>query len=82
MGQATKKEFFQREPRQNRIIVCEDMDFVWDKPELKALKKMWEKELSVNYIADYFDRDPDEILVALIHLARNDKIARRKEGLV
>lgn len=82
MRQAVIKDALLIDARQNRVIVCEDMNFFWDEPELKDLKKMWDLTLSMEYMAEYFDRDPDEVLFALVHLARLDKIDRRKGGLL
>jgi hypothetical protein len=70
------------EPRLNRVCVLEDLDFWWDEWELKDIKKMWKMELSINYMAEHFDRDPDEVILAIIHLAREEKIIRRKSGLL
>jgi hypothetical protein len=42
---------------------------------------MWTRGTSVDIIARHFERDPDEVLIALIHLAREDKIKARKSGL-
>jgi hypothetical protein len=78
---AGKMDYFLKSPRKNRIIVLEDLDFVWDSWELKELSQMWEKGIHVVNIAEHFDRDPDEVLLALIHLAREDKIDRREGGL-
>lgn len=69
------------EPRKNRVIVLEDLNFVWDGSELYALRKLWNKGRSIEHISDHFHRDPDEILLALIHLAREDRIEARKGGL-
>jgi hypothetical protein len=81
MGKAAKKEALYRSARKNRVVVCEDMDFVWDQPELRELTTMWTRGTSVEIIARRFERDPDEVLIALIHLARADKIKARKSGL-
>jgi hypothetical protein len=70
-----------RKPRINRQIVLEDLNFLWDRPELRELVQMWNKKFSVLQMAEYFERDPDEILLALIHLARTDRIKKRKGGL-
>jgi hypothetical protein len=70
-----------RDARKNRIIVCEELNFVWDEPELKQLAMMWKRGDCLELMGKYFDRDPDEVLIALVHLARNDKIHRRKGGL-
>jgi predicted regulator of amino acid metabolism with ACT domain len=71
-----------RKARLNRIIVCENMNFIWDDPELKEIAEMWKLNLSIEYMANHFERDPDEVIIAIIHLAREDKIIRRKEGLI
>jgi hypothetical protein len=31
-----------RKARKNRVIVLEEMNFVWDKPELEEMAQMWE----------------------------------------
>lgn len=76
------KEFILNNPRQNRVVVCEDLNFFWDESELKEMARMWNRGASVERISVHFDRnDPDEVLFALIHIAREDKIVRRKGGL-
>ncbi len=64
-----------------RIIVLEDLNFFWNEEELEDLSFKWAEGISINEIGVYFDRDPDEVLVAIIHLAREDKITARKGGL-
>jgi hypothetical protein len=64
-NQGTKKEAFLIPARQNRVIVCEELDFTWDGPELKELKKWWTNGIGIKRIAEHFDRDPDEIIIAL-----------------
>lgn len=71
-----------RKTRKNRVIVCEDLDFVWDEPELVELAELWNAGASVESMAEHFGReDPDEVLMAIIHIARADMIATRKNGL-
>ena len=67
--------------RKKRVIVLEDLNFVWDAPELSELSVMWIDGVSVEEIAEHFDRDPDEVVLAIMHLAREDKITARKSGL-
>jgi hypothetical protein len=66
--------------RKNRVLVCEGLDFWWDEPELNVIVKMWKGGLSINQMADRFERDPDEVLLAIIHLAREDLIMTRTGG--
>jgi hypothetical protein len=76
-----KKEEIFRDARMNRVCACEDLDFWWDRSELHEMKKLWKKDFSVRWMAEHFDRDPDEVLLALIHLAKEDRISARKSGL-
>ncbi|PKG28789.1 hypothetical protein [Cytobacillus horneckiae] len=69
-------------PRKNRIVVLEDLNFVWDEPELMELAELWEQEYSVMYISDQLGRDTDEVIIGLIHLAREDMISQRRGGLL
>jgi hypothetical protein len=71
-----------RNPRKNRVVVLEDLNFIWDEEELFDITCMWNDGLSVLYIANYFDRDPDEIILALIHLAREERITQRVGGML
>lgn len=74
-------EIYMQVSRLNRVIVLEELNFVWDETELRELELMWQKNVSIKSMSKHFDRDPDEILLALIHLAREDRIKRREGGL-
>lgn len=67
--------------RKNRVIVLEELNFVWDEEELTDLTFLWTEGRDIIDISDYFKRDPDEVMLALIHLAKAEKISRRKGGL-
>lgn len=70
-----------REPRKQTIIVLEELDFVWCKDELKEVSRMWREGCSVQSIGDVLERDPDEVLLAIIHLAKSGFIKSRPQGL-
>lgn len=70
-----------RPARLDRVLVCDELDYTWDRPELRLLAKMWKDGISVKTMAEHFSRDPDEVLIALIHLARKFDIKPRKKGL-
>jgi hypothetical protein len=74
-------EIYMQVSRLNRVIVLEELNFVWDETELRELELMWQKNVSIKSMSKHFDSDPDEILLALIHLAREDRIKRREGGL-
>jgi hypothetical protein len=67
--------------RKNRIIVLEELNFIWDEEELIDLASQWYEGISVAEMAKYFKRDPDEIVLAVMHLSREGKIGQRKGGL-
>ena len=67
--------------RQKRIIVLEDLDFLWDELELEEVARQWKVGKDVRLIATSFNRDPDEVLLALIHLAKEDMVFKRNGGL-
>ncbi len=68
-------------PRKNRVIVLEDMNFIWDEWELEELAQCWKKGVNIYRLAERYERDPDEVLLALMHLAREDRIKQRDKGL-
>lgn len=64
------------------IILLEHLDFLWDWWELRELGMIWERGLSMEYAEKYFNRPVAEIMLAVIHLARIDKIKPRRGGLM
>jgi hypothetical protein len=71
-----------RAPRRNRVIILEDADFIWDEDELEEMITLWNKGVSAKRMGAIFKRDPDDVLLALIHLAKQDLITRRENGLL
>lgn len=76
------KQSHLKNARKKRVIVCEDLNYIWDQTELNKIAKFWNQSGDIRIIANYFNRDPDEVVIAIIHLARIDKINRRKGGLL
>lgn len=72
-----------RESRKKRIIVLENLDFLWDEPELNCLAELWKENKSLSEMSEHFNkRDAEEVLCALLHLARNGRIVAREWGLL
>lgn len=80
-GNNAPGDYYMQAVRKKRVIVCEDLNFLWDEPELEEMAQIWEQGWSPNYMGEYFGRDPDEVIFALIHLGREGKISNRKGGL-
>jgi len=62
-------------------IACEELDFSWYEEEIELVIQWWNTGLSVEKMAQRLERDPDEILVLLLDLARKEKIQQRKRGI-
>lgn len=63
------------------VIILEDLDFVWQERDLTKIAEMWKDGTSIAKISEHFKRDPDEVMLALIHLAKRNRIKKRKGGL-
>ncbi len=68
--------------RRSIHIALEELNFVWSEDHLKYFRLMWGAGCSVKKIAEYFKRDPDEVLLLAIDQARDGKIQRRPYGLL
>lgn len=64
------------------VIACEDLDFIWDEPDVKRFIKYWNYGLSLWEIADLLKRDGDEILILFLHCIRKGEIDRRESGIL
>lgn len=68
--------------RKQIILACEEMDFTWDRQEIKKFIEMWNVGTSIYDMAQEFGRDPDEVLILAIDQARKDAIKQREDGLL
>lgn len=62
--------------RRNIVVALEDLDFIWDSDELRDMVELHNEGKDIEYMAWFFNRDPDEVFIALFHLARKGKIER------
>lgn len=60
-----------------RVIILEDLDFGWTAEVLAEVRKMWEAGVPLAEMAGRLRRDPDEVGLAIIHLARQGEIQSR-----
>lgn len=63
--------------RRNRVIVLEDMNFIWDEDELIKIAKWDAAGYDLFQIGEFINRDPDEVWAAWMHLAREGKLMKR-----
>jgi hypothetical protein len=78
--QRIEAEYIKYKPGET-YIALEDLEFRWTMEQVKKIEQMWEEGLSWDYMADYFDRDKDEVAVILMCRARKGFINPRKQGI-
>jgi len=74
---ATEELYYMKKSRRNLQLVLEELDFSWDEDELLELARMNDEGASIREMNEVFEReDPDEIFLALFHLARQGRIQK------
>lgn len=72
---------FLTKKRRKIVILFENNDLIWDEQELNCLAEMYRDGCNVNEMCNVFQReDPDEIFLALFHLAKIGKIEKLEIG--
>lgn len=65
----------------NNLVVClEDINFHWTKGKLIDLAELWKDGRSYREMAAFFKRDPDEVVIAFLHLATKGIVYYGKNG--
>jgi hypothetical protein len=59
----------------------EDFDWRWERDDVMKLDELWKLGYNIITIADYFHRDPDEVLVLLFDRMRKGRLEQRAGGL-
>jgi len=67
-------------PEQELLITLEDLDFSWYLDEVTLVKKLWLCGCHLADIAKKVRRDPDEVAILIMHLARQGEISKREGG--
>lgn len=75
------ENYHMTERRQEVYIALEDLDFIWDIRQVLELDEMWRRGFSLQYMAEYFNRDPDEVAILLMDRLRRGRIRPRKGGI-
>lgn len=65
-----------RKIRGELVCLNEDLEQMFGEIDLEEIAQMWNDGKSEYEIAKVFKCDPDEIFLALFHLARRDKLKR------
>lgn len=67
-------------PAELLYIALDELDFSWYAAEVEQITELWAKGWPVRQIAKRYGRDPDEVAVLIMDLARRKKIQQRPGG--
>ncbi|MFD2133314.1 hypothetical protein ACFSKI_19045 [Pseudogracilibacillus auburnensis] len=59
------------------VFCNEELEPVFERHALEAISEKWNRGCSIEQIAIEYERDPDEIFLAIFHQAREGKIVRK-----
>lgn len=62
-------------------VACEEMDFIWTGDQVEDFKRLWRDGIDIASISEILARDPDEVALLIISLARSNTITPREDGL-
>lgn len=75
-------EFTHMKDKSHKVyIACETLDFKWDEREIPAIENMWKSGMGVDFIADTYKTQPEEVAVLLMDLAMKNRIKPRRTGV-
>lgn len=67
-------------PNARLYIALVNLDFSWYPWEVEKVRELWAQGKSIPRIAKIMDRDPDEVTLLIMSLARERKISQRPGG--
>lgn len=73
---ATVEKNYFTTSRSKIYIALEDLDFIWDERDVYKVEALWKDGTSIWAIAEKMNRDPDEIAVLIMDLARKEKVSK------
>ncbi|AOM13830.1 hypothetical protein [Bacillus thuringiensis] len=78
---AAQNRKYMKKERCNLYIALEEMDMFWDEDEVWRVKEAWNNNESIFAISEKLQRDPDEVALLIMDLARKGAIEKRALGL-
>ncbi|MEK4416478.1 MULTISPECIES: helix-turn-helix domain-containing protein [Bacillus] len=78
---AAQNRKYMKKERRNLYIALEEMDMFWDEDEVWRVKEAWNNNESIFAISEKLQRDPDEVALLIMDLARKGAIEKRALGL-
>lgn len=75
------EEGHMKRQRLNIYIALEELDFTWDEKEVLYFDSMWKEGISLERIAEFFNRPEDEIGILIMDRCRKGFIKPRESGV-
>ncbi|MBG9938524.1 MULTISPECIES: helix-turn-helix domain containing protein [Bacillus] len=78
---AAQNRKYMKSERRKLYIALEELDMFWDEDDVWRVQEAWNNNESVFAIGQRIERDPDEVALLLMDLARKGRIEKRVIGL-
>ena len=62
------------------VIVLEDVDFIWYDRDIQKVKQWWVEGKSIWWMGEKLKRNPDEVALLIMDMARRHLIQYRSGG--
>ncbi len=77
----TRRKRDKRRPPEPLYIALMDMDLSWYADEVSRIIELWNAGAPLEHMAKEMARDPDEVGILLLDLARGKRIENREGGV-
>ena len=77
-----------REPKEKIVCILDDLDLSWYPSEIKYAAQLWHQGMSIWEMAEILrplddsDNAADEVALLVIHMARQEIIRNRENGMM
>ncbi|MEN1938947.1 helix-turn-helix domain-containing protein [Paenibacillus sp. 102] len=78
---AAQQRKYMKNSRRNLYVALEELDMLWDEDDILLVREAWKNNESVFTIGEKLQRDPDEVALLIMDLARKNVIRKRPIGL-
>ncbi|MCI0767382.1 helix-turn-helix domain-containing protein [Bacillus sp. TL12] len=78
---AAQQRKYMKNSRRNLYVALEELDMLWDEDDILLVREAWKNNESVFAIGEKLQRDPDEVALLIMDLARKNVIRKRPMGL-
>lgn len=72
--------YLKKQSRTELYIDLNDFELAWELKDVRKFDELWKKGLSLQQLAERFNRDLDEIAIHVIDRVRKGKIRKRENG--